>query len=312
MGGARGGYEYKREEKKSMDIMKSFQEAATGLTIGAAQIGRQVGEVLGFSKESGITGAARTEIGAALIGPGYHAAASRFAMVKAGKVVTEVPGSAPIVGIRYIPTDPGTPATVVAAIQKEISEAAPTQKSEIGGALIGPGYAEAQQRYAVIKAGGVSEVSAQAPAEVGVRYMTSSLSPSERFYARIPSETIDPGTPASVIETIQKSIGESAEGWRMGFAHVAGKAREGVEKSIAGWKWGISEAGGKVSESFGNVGESFGEVTSGVGDFLKSFKYQALLPVIILAFIAVMVAIGYSGLGAPAARVAEREYVKRR
>jgi hypothetical protein len=94
----------------------------------------------------------------------------------------------------------------------------------------------------------------------------------------------------------------------MGYVHVAGKAKEAtagaqasIEKSLAGWQMGISEAGGKVSESFGNV-----------GDWFESSKWQMLLPIIILAFIAIMVAIGYSGLGAPAARVAEREYVKRR
>jgi hypothetical protein len=94
----------------------------------------------------------------------------------------------------------------------------------------------------------------------------------------------------------------------MGYVHVAGKAKEaaagaqaGIEKSLAGWEMGISEAGGKVSESFGNV-----------GDWFKSTKWQMLLPIIILAFIAVMVAIGYSGLGAPAARVAEREHARRR
>jgi hypothetical protein len=169
---------------------------------------------------------------------------------------------------------------------------APAQKSEIGGALIGPGFSVAQERYAVIKAGGVS---AQAPGEaapVGVKYIP--VNPRALT-------TKDPGTPATVVERIQKSIGESVEGWRIGYAHVAGKAKEGIEKSIAGWKMGISQAGSKVSESFGNIGGG-----------LSSFKYPLYALVAVFLFIAVMVAIGYSGVGGPAARVAEQEYVKRR
>lgn len=164
--------------------------------------------------------------------------------------------------------------------------------------------------YAAVKAAPVVRQVPGEAAAVGVRYMTSGRSgtPPLRRIPGVVVEVPDPGTPATVIETIQKSIGDSAEGWRIGFASVAGSAKEAaagaqasIEKSLAGWQMGISEAGGKVSESFGNV-----------GDWFKSSKWQMLLPIIILVFIAVMVAIGYSGLGAPAARVAEREYVKRR
>jgi hypothetical protein len=215
------------------------------------------------------------------------------------------------------------------------------QKSEIGTALIGPGFSEAQQRYFGIKAG---EISAQAPgtaAPVGVRYAPAPVmrgepvveqpAPGHQWtprYAPAPVQLagtpiVDPGTPATVIETIQKSIGESAEGWRMGFAHVAGKAqasiektiagsaerisqtseevKKGVEKSIAGWQMGISEAGGKVSESFGNIGGG-----------LSSFKYPLYALVAVFLFIAVLIAVGYSGVGGPTARIAEKEYAKRR
>jgi hypothetical protein len=181
-----------------------------------------------------------------------------------------------------------------------------TSKSELGTAIVGPGYIAAQQRFAAIKAGSVS---AQVPGEaapVGVRYV-----PGRGSSVELPLPGYgpsDPGTPATVVESIQRSIGESAEGWRMGFASVAGKAKEAaagvqasIERSVAGWQMGISETGGKITESFGNIGSGF-----------QSIKWQMLLPVIILAFIAVMVAVGYSGLGAPAARVAEREYVRRR
>jgi amino acid transporter len=111
-----------------------------------------------------------------------------------------------------------------------------------------------------------------------------------------------------ISKLIQKSIGESVAGWRYGFAHVAGKAAEavggaqkGIEKSLAGWGMGISHVAGKTSEAFGNIGGG-----------LSSFKYPLYALVAVFLFIAVMVSIGYSGVGAPVARVAEKEYVRRR
>jgi hypothetical protein len=175
------------------------------------------------------------------------------------------------------------------------------QKSEIGGALIGPGFSVAQQRYTGIKAGGVMQNSAQAPGEaapVGV----------------VATGDYDPGTPASVIETIQKSISNSAEGWRMGFASVFGKAQtlsgnisdkmleiqRGVEKSVVG------------------VGKGFGDAAGGVGDWIgkvtgaSSLRWLLYIVVAVLIFVAIMTSIGYSGVGGPAARIAETEHARRR
>jgi hypothetical protein len=137
--------------------------------------------------------------------------------------------------------------------------------------------------------------------------------------------------------TLEKNIKESIMGWRYAFSHMHVKAGEvpaivkreleetvtgygyglkyariktsetvtvlqkGIEKSIAGWGKGVSYVGGKVGEHFGNIQTSF-----------TSVKWWLLIPILILAFIAVMVSIGYSGVGGPAARVAEREYARRR
>jgi hypothetical protein len=147
---------------------------------------------------------------------------------------------------------------------------------------------EIESGYAIFKPGGVS---AQAPGEaapVGV--------PATGEY--------DPGTPATVVATIQKSISNSAEGWRIGFASVFGKAQtlsgnisdrmlkiqRGVEKSVVG-----------VGKGFGNLGEG-----------VSSMKWLLYIVVFVILFVAVMSSIGYSGVGGPAARVAEQEYVKRR
>jgi len=172
-------------------------------------------------------------------------------------------------------------------------------KTELGTAIIGPGFTTAQQRFAGVKAGSVSVQIPGTTAPVGVRYIRAPVGKHGRPSVEVADP--DPGTPATVVETIQKSISESAAGWRMGFAHVGGKAKKaaesaqtGIEKSLTGWGMGISRAGSKVTSGF------------------QSIKWQLLLPIIILIFIALMVAIGYSGLGGPAARVAEREYVKRR
>jgi hypothetical protein len=198
------------------------------------------------------------------------------------------------------------------------------QKTELGTALIGSGFSVAQQRYVGIKAGGVSVVSAEAQAPVGVRYMTSSPAMRGGPVVEQPPPGYqwapgygpgDPGTPASVIETIQKGISNSAEGWRMGFASVLGKAQtlsgnisdrmlktqRGVEKSVVGVGKGFGDAAGGVGKWFGNLGEG-----------ASSLKWLLYIVVFVLIFVAVMTSIGYSGVGGPAARVAEREYVKRR
>jgi hypothetical protein len=179
------------------------------------------------------------------------------------------------------------------------------QKTEIGGALIGSGFSAAQERYVGIKAGGVMQNSAQAPGEaapVGVRYRPPYHTVEPYTHLSAPPYPEDPGTPATVVATIQKSISNSAEGWRMGYAAVAGKAKESFERSIAGWQMLASDVGSKVSSTVGGVGESFGDAASGVGDWFGK----------VTGAMAVMSSIGYSGVGGPAARIAETEHARRR
>jgi hypothetical protein len=204
---------------------------------------------------------------------------------------------------------------------QNMQSSAQAQKTELGTALIGGGFSAAQQRFVGVKAG---QVSAQVPGEaapVGVRYMTSGpITPgyyradgiSARGIAtysltgepvvRLPPE--DPGTPATVVERIQKSISNSAEGWRMGFASVIGKAQTlsgNISERMLKTQRGVEKSAAGVGEWFGNLGEG-----------ISSMKWLLYIIAFVLIFVAVMTSIGYSGVGGPAARVAEREYVKRR
>jgi hypothetical protein len=144
-------------------------------------------------------------------------------------------------------------------------------------------------------------------------------------------------------EHIKTKLWESAMGWKYGFdaasikagealqvlkreheetviglSYGAYLAREKATEAVAGAQKGISGVGAKIGESFGNLGESFGNVGSGVGEFFgnvgestRSLKWLMYILVPIIIFIAIMVAIGYSGVGGPTARIAEREYAKR-
>lgn len=162
-----------------------------------------------------------------------------------------------------------------------------------------------------IKAGGVS---AKLDMRMPDYYYTKEGKLAGRW---TPSEV--PGTPVSVVERIQQGIAKSIAGWRMGFGYVGGKAKEAAIGFSLGTYLTVEEAKKAVGSTVGGIGESFGDVKSGIGEFFsnigestRSLKWLMYILVPILVFIAIMVAIGYSGVGAPAARVAEREYVKRR
>ena len=142
---------------------------------------------------------------------------------------------------------------------------------------------------------------------------------------------------SSYITGLKSKIGESLAGYKYGFGYTHEKLaeipevvqREARETAI-GLKYGFGIAGAKVDqmssiaqrearETAIGLGYGFGEATKAVGgvggdirDYFGSIKWQLLLPIALIGSIALMVAIGYSGLGGPAARVAEREYVRRR
>lgn len=134
---------------------------------------------------------------------------------------------------------------------------------------------------------------------------------------------------------IKRSIWESMTGWRYALGHVQAKAGEApailkreIDETVTGYTYGFKYAGAKagevpviikreISETFtglaygtslvvGKAGESFGDIRS----TFDSIKWWLLIPILILAFIAIMISVGYSGLGAPAARIAEREHAR--
>jgi len=135
----------------------------------------------------------------------------------------------------------------------------------------------------------------------------------------------------------QREARETVIGYKYGFGVLAGKAAEVPEivqreakETALGLKYGFGVAGAKVDQmadvvkreaketvigfryGLGEVGKAVGGVGGGVKDYFGSIKWQLLLPVALIGFVVVLVAIGYSGVGGPAARVAEQEYVKRR
>jgi hypothetical protein len=196
------------------------------------------------------------------------------------------------------------------------------QKTEIGGTLIGSGFAEAQQRYVGIKAGEVVQLAYGDSPPVGTRYRPAiswasagmSGGPIIRYDIHPALEAQDPGTPASVIETIQKSISNSAEGWRMGFASVFGKAQT-LSGNISDKMLEIQRG---VEKSVTDVGKGFGDAAGGVGDWFSkvtgasSLRWLLYIVVAVLIFVAIMTSIGYSGVGGPVARIAETEHARRR
>lgn len=169
--------------------------------------------------------------------------------------------------------------------------------------LIGPGYTAAARRFEAVKArevvrydeGKTEVVTGDAGAvitylkpPVGVRYVPTT------------------GAAATVAGSSMTGIEKSLAGWKMGISYLGGKAGEGVAivkrevgETAVGLGYGTSLVVAKAGESFGNVRSSF-----------ESIKWWLLIPILILLFIAIMVSIGYSGLGAPAARVAEREHAR--
>lgn len=175
--------------------------------------------------------------------------------------------------------------------------------------LIGPGYTAAARRFEAIKArevvqydegqievvaGRAGIVTTPARPPVGVRYVLT---------------TGAAATAAASMTGIEKVIA----GWKMGFSYLGGKAGETVGiikrevgETAIGLGYGTSLVVGKLGEGVGKIGESFGNVRSS----FESIKWWLLIPILILLFIAIMISIGYSGLGAPAARVAEREHAR--
>jgi len=135
----------------------------------------------------------------------------------------------------------------------------------------------------------------------------------------------------------QRKATESALGYKYGFQYLQSKAAEVPEivqreakETALGLKYGFGVAGAKVDQmadvvkreaketyigykyGLGEVGKVVGGVGGGVKDYFGSIKWQLLLPVALIGFVVVLVAIGYSGVGGPAARVAEQEYGRRR
>jgi hypothetical protein len=98
---------------------------------------------------------------------------------------------------------------------------------------------------------------------------------------------------------VKREIGETVKGYGYGAKYVGGIAKREVEEIVTGLGYGASLVVGKAGESFGDIRSSF-----------ESIKWWLLIPILILVFVAVMVSIGYSGLGGPVARVAEREHAR--
>jgi hypothetical protein len=136
---------------------------------------------------------------------------------------------------------------------------------------------------------------------------------------------------------IKQSVGESVQGWKYGFGLVGkslGEVPEIVQReakeSYLGIKYGFGVAGAKIDQmssivqqeakksalgwsyGFSEAGKSIGGVGEGIKDYFGSVKMWLWIPIALIVFILLMVSVGYSGLGGPAARVAEREYVRRR
>jgi len=111
--------------------------------------------------------------------------------------------------------------------------------------------------------------------------------------------------------TGQKVIG-AALGIKYGAGYAAAKAQDALAvaqqkatESALGLGYGFTEAGKAVS---GAVSSTF----TGTKDYFSSIKLWLVIPTLLLVFVVVLVSIGYSGLGGPAARIAEREYGRRR
>ena len=116
------------------------------------------------------------------------------------------------------------------------------------------------------------------------------------------------GRAAEIPALVQQKAAEARLNIRYGFGVAGAKVDQMSEiitrkatQSALGWKMGSSEAGKAITGAGGDIKDYFG-----------SFKYKAILPIVIIGGIVILVAIGYSGLGGPAARVAEREYGRRR
>ena len=135
----------------------------------------------------------------------------------------------------------------------------------------------------------------------------------------------------------EREARETGIGILYGIGYLQSKAAEVPEivqreakESYLGIKYGFGVAGAKIDqmadvvqrearETAIGIGYGFGAATKAAGgiggdvkDYFGSVKWQLLAPIALIGFIAVLVAIGYSGLGAPAARVAEQEYGRRR
>jgi len=118
-------------------------------------------------------------------------------------------------------------------------------------------------------------------------------------------------------------IAESAVGLGYGLSEARKVALREAEETVVGLGYGITEGRKLLVGTAGTVGgaakdvltgavENVGGAVGGVKDWFSSAKFQLLIPIAIITFILVMVSVGYSGLGGPAARVAEKEYGKRR
>ena len=138
-------------------------------------------------------------------------------------------------------------------------------------------------------------------------------------------------------EVVKREAEETAIGYRFGLKYVGEKLaevpaivqREATETAL-GIKYGFGVAGAKADQiasvvkreatetaigykyGFGEATKAVGGVGGDVKDYFGSIKWQLLLPIALISFVVVLVAIGYSGVGGPAARVAEQEYGKRR
>lgn len=168
--------------------------------------------------------------------------------------------------------------------------------------LVGPGYTAAARRFEAVKARGIAEYDerqVEIVADNGAAVITAVAPPVGVRY--VPTNAA-----SAITSTSMSGIEKAIAGLRMGFSDLAAKIGGGVSvvqrevgETVTGLGYGTSLVVGKVGESFGNIQSRF-----------TSIKWWLIIPILFLAFIAVMVSIGYSGVGGPVARAAEREHAR--